>query len=532
MLNILRKKKFMNNGKHVVIISGILIALLLITIPLISDSFAKPNCTPWPECKNGDGGGSGGKTTFDFDLVLSLNHISIDQGYSKTIDVTVSQISGSGNVNLSAANVPAGVTVSFSPTSSKISSNNPTYTSTMTIDVSSTGNSGTIDVQASGKGTTKTTALILDISDNTTPETTIDSNPSDPSNNVNPSFTFGANEPATFECEVDNDGFGQCTSGDSFGPLSDDLHMFQVRATDIAGNTDQTPASYTWTIDSSSQTPNDPVIVAVGDIACDTNSYTSSTCRHAQTSDIMMAINPDAVLTLGDNQYQTGELSSYNQYYDPTWGRAFDKTYPSTGNHEYGTSYAAGYSDYFGTRTGDPNNAYYYSFDIGTWHIVSLNSNCSEEGVGGCSTNSPQGLWLKNDLETNNNACTLVYWHHPRFSWGSHGDNSKMDYFWQLLDANNVDVALAGHDHNYQRFAPMDLIGDYNVNGVREFVVGTGGKSHYSTENLTTQGQLEILNTSTFGVLKMTLHDTNYDWEFVGEAGNTLDSGSWNCNVN
>ncbi len=444
----------MNKGQHAIIVSGLLIALLAIAIPSSSESFAKPEkCTPWPGCRDGGGGGGGGKTPFDFGFILSSNSISIDQGSSDSIDVTVTRISGTGNVNLSVTNAPTGVTVSFDPSSRKVSSNNPSYTSTMSIVVSPSANPGTVslDVQASGKGTTKVSTLDLEVVEVTTPP----------------------------------------------------------------------------------PPPEDPVIVAAGDIVCNTSSYTSNTCRHAQTSDRMMAINPDAVLTLGDNQYQSGELSNYNTYYDPTWGRAFDKTFPSPGNHEYGTSYAAGYSDYFGTRTGDPNNEYYYSFDIGSWHIVSLNSNCSEEGVGGCSTNSPQGVWLKNDLETHDNACTLVYWHHPRFSWGSHGDNSKMDYFWQLLDANNVDVALAGHDHNYQRFAPMDLTGSYDENGVREFVVGTGGKSHYSTEeDPPTVGQLEVLNTSTFGVLKMTLHDTSYDWEFIGESGNTIDSGSWNCNVN
>ncbi|TFH02111.1 MAG: hypothetical protein E4G77_02575 [Nitrosopumilus sp.] len=521
----------MNKGQHAMIISGMLIALLAVAIPLSSESFAKPNCIPWPECKNGDGGsGGGGKTSFDFDIVLSENSVSIDQGNSDNITVTVSQKTGTGNVNLSAPNVPAGVTVSFSPTSSKISSNNPSYTSTMTIDVSSTGSYGPIEVQASGKGTTKPATLNLDVSDNTAPQTTINSKPTDPSNDNNSSFTFSADEPATFECSVDGSNFAACISGDSFGPLDDGQHTFQVKAIDSADNTDSTPASYTWTIETSLPTPDDPVIVAVGDMACNTSPYTSSTCRHAQTSDQMMSINPDAVLTLGDNQYQNGEISNYTTYYHPTWGRAFDKTYPSPGNHEYGTYDAAGYLDYFGTRTGDPQNKFYYSFDIGSWHIVSLNSNCSEELVGGCSTNSPQGIWLKNDLETHNNACTLVYWHHPRYSAGSHGDNSKMDYFWQLLDANNVDVALAGHDHNYQRFAPMDLTGSADPNGVREFVVGTGGKSHYSLNS--TDNNLEAFNTSTFGVLKMTLHDTSYEWMFEGESGNVIDSGNYNCNVN
>jgi hypothetical protein len=443
-----------NKGYHGIIISGLFIALLAVAIPLSSESFAKPDkCPTWPNCD--DKGGGGEKTLFDFDISLSPNSISIDQRTSKTIDVLVSQVSGSGNVNLSAANLPVGVTVSFNSTSSKISSNKE-FSSIMTIDVSSTANSGTIDVQVSGKGITKTSTLNLDII------VVIPPPPPPPS--------------------------------------------------------------------------GDPVVVAAGDIVCNTSKIGTSTCHYQATSDLVMSINPDAVLTLGDNQYQKGELANYNTYYHPTWGRAFDKTYPSPGNHDYGTSYAAGYFDYFGTRAVDESleRNGYYSFDIGSWHIVSLNSNCNEKGVGDCSTTSTQGIWLENDLDTHGNACTLAYWHHPTFSAGSHGDNSEMEDFWQLLVDNQVDVALASHDHNYQRFSPMNVTGSEDPNGVREFVVGTGGKSHYSIDEVPspTVGNLEVLNTSTFGVLKMTLHDTSYDWEFVGESGNTIDSGTWNCNVN
>lgn len=515
----------MIKSKHSIIFLSALIAILSITIPLSSESFAKPDkCETWPDCPGQ--GGSGGKTPFDFILALSENSKTIEAGNSFDVNVTISDPSGSGNVNLSASNIPTGVTVSFNPTSGKISPNNSPFNSTMTIDVSSDGISGTIDINASVKSTTKTSAFVLSVADTTPPETTITSKPSDPSSDDTPAFTFSANEPATFECSLDSGSFSPCYSGDSFGPLSDGVHTFDVAATDSANNTDPTPASYSWTIDTNTA---DPVIVAVGDIACNTSSYTSTTCRHAQTAERMITINPDAVITLGDNQYQNGELSNFQTYYHPTWGQAFDKTYPAPGNHEYGTPNAAGYFDYFGTRAGNTSNGY-YSFDIGSWHVVSLNSNCVTFNDDSCSNGSPQADWLQNDLETHNNGCTLVYWHHPRYSAGTHGDNSRMDYFWQLLDANNVDVALAGHDHNYQRFAPMDSTGSYDPNGIREFVVGTGGKSHYSLN--TSDNNLESYKTSTFGVLKMTLHDTSYDWEFVGETGDVFDSGSWNCNIN
>ena len=503
-----------------------LIAVLAITIPFNSESFAKPDkCPTWPNC---DSNGGGGKVAFDFNIDLSQNEILMEQGTSKTIDVLITQVSGSGSVNLSDVNTPTDYTISFNPTSSKISSNNPSFNSTMIIDASSYANSGTVDIKASGKGITKTANLIINISDTTPPQTSIDSNPSNPSNDDTPTFTFSANEPATFECDIDNEGFIQCTSGDSFGPLLDGSHTFQVRAIDNSGNADFTPAIYTWTINTTIPSLNDPVIVAAGDIACNSNNTTSNTCHHQITSDLIMRINPDAILTLGDNQYENGELVNYNAFYGPSWGRVLEKTFPSPGNHEYGTAGAAGYFDYFGQRAGNPLKGY-YSYDIGSWHIVSLNSNCGS--VGGCSTNSTQAEWLDSDLSSHNNACTLVYWHHPRFSAGSHGDNSFMDYFWQLLDSHNVDIALAGHDHNYQRFAPMDLTGSADANGIREFVVGTGGKSHYSLDS-SAHSTLEAYDTSTFGVLKMTLHDTSYDWEFVGESGNTIDSGTWNCNVN
>ena len=411
----------MKKGQHAIIFSGMLIALLAVAIPFGSESFAKPDkCDEWPDCPGKGGGGGGGKTAFDFTLDLSSSFISIEQGSSDNILVTVSQPSGNGNVNLSASNIPAGVTVSFDQTNSKISPNNPPFTSTMTIVVSSTGSAGTIDVHASAKGTTKTSTLTLDVSDNIAPQTTINSKPSNPSSDANPIFTFSANEPSTFECKLDGGSFVACTSGDSFGPLADGSHTFYVSATDSAGNLDLSPASNTWTVDTSLPTPPSPVIVAAGDIACDplSSSYnggagTATLCHQMHTSDIIESINPTAVLTLGDNQYQNGELSNFNTYYDPTWGRAFDKTYPSPGNHEYGTSNAAGYFAYFGSKAGDPSKGY-YSYDLGLWHIVSLNSNCSQ--VGGCATNSPQTTWLDNDLSANNSACTLVYWHHPKSS--------------------------------------------------------------------------------------------------------------------
>jgi hypothetical protein len=516
---------FVNKGQQAIIISGMLIALLAVAIPLSSESFAKPDkCPDWPDCP-GKGGG-GGKTSFDFDISLSSNSISIGQGPS-TINVLISHVSGSGNVNLSAADVPSGVTVSFDPTSSKISSRNLSFTSIMTIDVSSTAVSGTIDVQATGKGTTKSTPLVLTISDTTPPQTTINSNPTNPSNDNTPSFTFSADEAAIFQCDVDGSGFAACTSGDSFGPLADSSHTFTVKATDTAGNTDSTPASYTWTIDTTLPQPNDPVIVAAGDIACNSNIATTSSCHHKATSDLIMNLNPTAVLTLGDNQYQSGELENFNTYYDPTWGRAFDKTYPSPGNHDYSKG-PDGYFDYFGAVAGDPTQGY-YSFDIGSWHIISLNSNCS---VVDCGLSSDQGIWLETDLFENTSQCTLAYWHHPRFSSGYHGNDSSSGPFWEKLHDYKADVVLVGHDHNYERFGPQDPSGSQDDEfGITQFVVGTGGKSLRSL-NILKDNSLAF-DSDNYGVLKLTLRDTSYDWEFIGEPGSSFtDIGTGNCILN
>jgi hypothetical protein len=230
---------------------------------------------------------------------------------------------------------------------------------------------------------------------------------------------------------------------------------------------------------------------------------------------------------LGDNQYPNGELSKYLQSYDPTWGREKPSTYPTPGNHEYNTPGATGYYSYFGALAGDPSKGY-YSYDIGSWHIIALNSNCS--AIGGCGNNSPQEVWLESDLAAHTNSCTLAYWHHPRFSSGTnHGSNATYDAFWQDLYAAGADVVLAGHEHNYERFAPMNPSGSLDTtNGIREFVVGSGGKSHYGFgAPLSTS---EVRNGDTFGVLQLTLHSNSYDWIFVAEAGKTFtDSGTSQC---
>jgi hypothetical protein len=277
----------------------------------------------------------------------------------------------------------------------------------------------------------------------------------------------------------------------------------------------------------------DPVVAAAGDIACDPSSpgYNGGAgvddeCHQQATSDLLLSLAPDRVLSLGDNQYSDGAEDKYKLSYDSTWGRLKDITSPTPGNHEYHTAGAAGYFGYFQSAAGDPAKGY-YSYDLGTWHVVVLNSNCSD--VGGCEAGSAQDQWLRADLASHPTSCTLAYWHHPRFSSGPHGDNMAVLPFWQSLYEAGADVVLNGHDHDYERFALQAPDGTPDLaRGIREFVVGTGGRNHYVLTNPVSTS--EVFNGDTFGVLELTLHPTGYEWRFVPEAGQTFtDSGSGTC---
>ncbi|MCZ7570519.1 MAG: metallophosphoesterase [Ardenticatenaceae bacterium] len=236
---------------------------------------------------------------------------------------------------------------------------------------------------------------------------------------------------------------------------------------------------------------------------------------------------PGTVFTTGDNVYSSGTAKQFANCYDPSWGRHRARTRPAPGNHDYGTAGAAGYFDYFGPLAGEPDKGY-YSYDLGAWHIVVLNSNCS--AIGGCAAGSPQEQWLRADLAAHPAACTLAYWHHPLFSSGLHGNSPSMQAIWEALYAYAADVVLNGHDHDYERFAPQDPNGVADpAHGIREFVVGSGGKSHYPFLGLPIANS-EVRNDNTFGVLKLTLHPASYTWEFVPEAGQTFtDAGSEPC---
>ncbi|MSQ15770.1 MAG: alkaline phosphatase [Dehalococcoidia bacterium] len=295
-----------------------------------------------------------------------------------------------------------------------------------------------------------------------------------------------------------------------------------------------TPVPTSTPIPTPTPTPGPTIdIVAAGDIACDpvNGSYndgngTDVACRQKYTSDLLVGLNLAAVLTLGDNQYENGALSKFQDVYDPTWGRMKSITKPAVGNHEYGTAGADGYFDYFGEVAGLPTQGY-YSFDLGGWHFISLNSNCTP--VGGCGAGSPQEQWLRADLAGHPTQCTLAFWHHPRFSSFNHGSDATYTAFWQALYDANADIVLSGHDHNYERFAPQTPTGGLDAaRGIREFVVGTGGRSHYGIGTI--KPNSEVRDGDTFGVLKLTLGATSYTWQFLPEAGKTFtDSGTGNC---
>ncbi len=266
-------------------------------------------------------------------------------------------------------------------------------------------------------------------------------------------------------------------------------------------------------------------IVAAGDIACDPNANKNAPrdCDQAATAALIGQLQPTAVLTLGDNQYEDGTLADFQAVFAQTWGKYRSIMFPAIGNHEYiASSTAAGYFGYFGVPP-------YYSFNLGSWHLISLNSEC--RFVGGCHHGSPQETWLRADLAAHANQCTLVYWHEPAWSSGEHQDATQMDTIWKDLVAAHVAVVLAGHNHDYERFAPLNGAGQPDPSGVTEFVVGTGGKNHYGFQEAPLAGEL-VRNDTSFGVISMTLNPGSYSWRFVPAPGYTFtDSGTASCHL-
>ena len=264
---------------------------------------------------------------------------------------------------------------------------------------------------------------------------------------------------------------------------------------------------------------DDPVLVGAGDIGV---------CGATGDEDTAALLDATAgtVFTAGDNAYESGSAQNFARCYEPSWGRHRARTRPAPGNHDWETDRLQGYFDYFGAAAQGPDGSSWYSYDLGTWHIVVLDSMC--EKVGGCDPASPQGQWLAKDLAASKAVCTMAIFHHPRFSSGEHGDLATMDAFWRPLYNAGVDVIVNGHDHDYERFAPQDPDGKADPpRGIRQFVVGTGGAQLRSFPRQAPNSEMRIANG--YGVIAFTLHDGSYDWVFTVAGADFQDTGRQSC---
>jgi uncharacterized protein YjdB len=261
--------------------------------------------------------------------------------------------------------------------------------------------------------------------------------------------------------------------------------------------------------------PPSVTFVGAGDIASCSSGSDEATAR-------LLDDIPGTVFTVGDNAYPNGTATDYANCYAPSWGRHKARTRPVAGNHEYDIPNATGYFAYFGAAAGDPTKGY-YSYDLGGWHIIALNSNLRADA------GSPQEQWLRADLASNGHRCTLAYWHHPRFSSGSqHGNTASMQALWQALYEYDADVVISAHEHTYERFAPQTASGELDLSkGIREFLVGTGGASLYTFG--APKPNSEVRYSSTRGVLKLMLSANLYSWQFIPTSGSFTDTGSASC---
>jgi Putative Ig domain len=362
--------------------------------------------------------------------------------------------------------------------------------------------------------------------------------------------------------------FNSATGTVSGTPTTSGTYDTTVTATWPGG---QASTAFAWTIIAP------PVVDAVGDMGCSAsdpnysnglgnpNPASGNDCLQKYVSDLVVNAMPSALLDLGDNQYDTGSLADYTNVFGTTFGGANSVTYPSLGNAEYGVEFggtpqpATGFFSYFGSATsvfsrietkvakplangggGDTSHLAsdgYYSFNVGTWHMIALNSNCaSGEVAGGCGAGSPQEQWLNRDLAHSTQKCVLAYWHHPRWNSGSLGNDSTSAAWWNDLYDAHATLVLNGHaNHHYERFAPQNPGGALDAAGMREFIVSTGGQSHgVPPSSPGDQSTSQVTNYDTFGILKLTLYTSSYSWQFVpatgdGQLGNFTDSGSGSC---
>jgi hypothetical protein len=259
--------------------------------------------------------------------------------------------------------------------------------------------------------------------------------------------------------------------------------------------------------------PDPPVLLAAGDIAsCKMLSGAVATGR-------LLDQHPGTIATLGDNAYEMGTATEFEQCFGPTWGRNKDRIRPVIGNHDVRTKNGGPFYDYFGERAGQKGKGF-YSYELGTWHIIAMNS--EDPRIEG-----EQLKWLKADLAAHPSDCILAYWHSPVFSSGPHGSLPQMFPAWKALVAAGAEIVLSAHDHDYERFAPQDEAGKASPTGIRQFVVGTGGGGVYNFKKVAANS--EIRDNSSYGVIKLTLKPGAYDWEFLPATGTFTDKGSGTC---
>ena len=269
-------------------------------------------------------------------------------------------------------------------------------------------------------------------------------------------------------------------------------------------------------IDDHDESPGDvQFVTAVADVAgCDS--------QGDEATAAIVDTLPGLVLMAGDIAYESGTRSQFDECYHPSWGRHRDRTRPAPGNHEYETEQAAPYFEYFGPHAG-PAGLGYYSFNLGAWHVVSLNSNID------MSAGSLQEQWLRKDLAANPARCTLAFWHHPLFTSGFHKANPAVAPLWRALQDAGAEIVITGHDHHYERFAPQNVNGLADPKGLRQFIVGNGGRSLFPA--LFAVANSEKRYDTGYGVLRLALSDGRYEWKFIPVTpGHFEDSGSGACN--
>ncbi|MBA2300663.1 MAG: metallophosphoesterase [Chloroflexi bacterium] len=264
----------------------------------------------------------------------------------------------------------------------------------------------------------------------------------------------------------------------------------------------------------------DPILIGAGDIADCASDGDEATAA-------LLDGLPGTIFTAGDNVYPSGTAESFAACYQPSWGRHLARTRPAPGNHDWDPGSLNGYSATFGAAAAGPGGASWYAYDLGSWHIVVLDSSC--ERVGGCGPDSPQGTWLAADLAASRARCTLAVFHHPRLSSGDrHGSDPSVDPLWRALYAAGADVIVNGHDHDYERFAPQDPEGNEDrIDGIRQFVIGTGGTALRGFDDPVANSELRA--SVAHGLLELTLRERGYDWRFIPTAGDFSDRGTASC---